>query len=136
MRTGKNTNKSDCGSAANYNKGCKCRKCKDAWNEYTRIRRSTPEGQLAIRNMNLLKFGITADEYDEMHRSQDGVCAICGKPEEMSNQYGLMRLAVDHNHETGKVRGLLCMKCNRSLGMLGEDIGIMRKMIEYIKEKK
>lgn len=61
-------------------------------------------------------YGITLTQYNEMFEKQNGVCAICGKPETATNQYGLVKLAVDHNHLTGAVRGLLCGKCNKALG--------------------
>jgi fructose-1,6-bisphosphatase len=58
-------------------------------------------------------FGITLAEYDQMLEDQHGICAICGGV----NPDG-KRLAVDHDHETGKVRGLLCTSCNTRLGFL------------------
>ena len=57
------------------------------------------------------KFNITLDDYDRMFEEQKGVCAICGQPQKSSR-----RLAVDHNHITGKIRGLLCTVCNTDLG--------------------
>lgn len=59
------------------------------------------------------RYGITADEYDAMLDKQGGVCAICGSPPR-----GQKRLHVDHDHETGVVRGLLCHVCNVWLGIL------------------
>ena len=58
-------------------------------------------------------YGLTLEQYDEMLEQQGEVCAICGE----ANLDG-KRLYVDHNHETGKVRGLLCLKCNNRLGVL------------------
>lgn len=55
-------------------------------------------------------YGLTLKQYDKMVEDQDGVCAICGSVNENGH-----RLAVDHNHKTGKVRGLLCRKCNLGL---------------------
>lgn len=55
-------------------------------------------------------YGITQSEYELMLAQQGGVCALCGSP---PKRY---RLAVDHDHETGKIRGLLCTPCNRWLG--------------------
>lgn len=55
-------------------------------------------------------YGLTLKQYDKMIEDQGGVCAICGGINENGH-----RLAVDHNHETGKVRGLLCRKCNLGL---------------------
>lgn len=54
-------------------------------------------------------YGITVDEYDKMFEFQDGSCAICGRPPKNK------RLAVDHDHKTGAVRGLLCHICNQTL---------------------
>lgn len=73
------------------------------------------------------KFGITSAIYDTMLKEQNGVCAICEKP----CNTGRM-LAVDHCHKTGKVRGLLCSKCNRALGLLEENKNIISSMIGYI----
>jgi hypothetical protein len=55
------------------------------------------------------ELGISEDEYAELLERQGGVCAICGNPPKTR------RLSVDHNHRTGKVRGLLCFRCNRAL---------------------
>lgn len=62
------------------------------------------------------RYGITPKDYDSLFEKQKGVCAICKKVELSENQYGVKRLCVDHNHATGKVRGLLCHKCNLMLG--------------------
>lgn len=62
------------------------------------------------RSRHLLKkFGITEEQYDELFRRQDGCCAICLRP---AGDFKY-RLAVDHDHFTGHVRGLLCYTCNR-----------------------
>ena len=63
-------------------------------------------------------YGIAAEQYSEMHKAQKGVCAICGQPETRRLYNTTCSLSVDHDHETGKVRGLLCDKCNRGLGLL------------------
>lgn len=89
-----------------------------------------PDGQRSARYK--VRFGITAADYDAKLASQGGVCAICGRPETKRNQSGLMSLAVDHNHTTGQVRGLLCYRCNTTLGGLDEDTAIMRAMIDYL----
>lgn len=74
------------------------------------------------RNSQLVRsYGITLDEYNEMLDSQGGVCAICKRPQgaKSASRNGQPRaLEVDHDHETGKVRGLLCATCNRLLAML------------------
>lgn len=73
------------------------------------------------------KFGISLSEYEDMLVKQSGVCAICGKPEQTDRS-----LAVDHCHETGFVRGLLCVKCNTGMGNLGDNVEILQKAIDYL----
>jgi hypothetical protein len=72
-------------------------------------------------------YGITLEEYVEMFDNQNGVCAICKKECKTKNS-----LSVDHDHTTGKVRGLLCNACNRAIGMLGDNADILRKAAEYL----
>ena len=81
-------------------------------------------------------FDITYDEYKVMLDEQGGVCAICKQPE-MSMSYGKVKyLAIDHDHTTGEIRGLLCNNCNRCLGLLKDNIDTMYAMVEYIKQNK
>lgn len=79
-------------------------------------------------------YSITVGDYDYMFKKQNGVCAICKQPEVMKNQYGLIRLSVDHDHKTGKVRGLLCNRCNITLGKFEEDINLFLDAAEYLEE--
>ncbi|HXD10564.1 MAG TPA: endonuclease VII domain-containing protein [Anaerolineales bacterium] len=75
------------------------------------------------------RFGLTVEAYIEMFSAQGGMCAICGyKPVEIKE-----RLNVDHDHATGKVRGLLCPNCNKSLGLIRDSIETALKMAEYLK---
>lgn len=74
------------------------------------------------------RYGLSAEKYNEMFKKQNGVCKICEK-ECLSHSV----LSVDHCHKTGKIRGLLCVKCNTSLGMLNDDISLFYKAIEYLK---
>jgi len=88
------------------------------------------------RRWNLKKeYGITVDQYDAMLEAQGGVCAICGKDE--PNEHGRtgtkFRLSVDHDHQTGEVRSLLCQKCNRAIGLFGDDPDLVEKASEYIR---
>lgn len=67
-----------------------------------------------------LVYGLTLEQYQTMLEKQHGVCALCGQPE-TRQQYGVLDpLAVDHDHKTGKIRGLLCRKCNLALGVFEE----------------
>ena len=72
-------------------------------------------------------YNITLEEYDRLLDEQDGVCAICGG----INSNG-RRLSVDHDHDTGKIRGLLCGNCNVGIGHLQDDPEVLAAAIGYI----
>lgn len=93
-----------------------------------RYRRENPGVWSKARRNSYLKrtYGITQNEYQEMFDEQDGVCAICGDPPE--GRY----LCVDHDHETGDIRSLLCHNCNAGLGNLKDDIERVRKAADYL----
>ena len=80
-----------------------------------------------LKNLKIKKaYGITIDEYEEIEKNQGGVCAICnGKNNDR-------RLAVDHCHTTGKVRGLLCGNCNRGIGYFKDSKILLEKTIKYL----
>jgi hypothetical protein len=70
------------------------------------------------------KYGLSADEFSAMLVGQGGACAICHK--------GLVEKNVDHSHASGRVRGILCNKCNLALGMADDSPDRLRAMAEYI----
>ena len=72
-------------------------------------------------------YGITIEQYVEIFSKQNGVCAIC--LEECKTRKSL---SVDHNHLTGKIRGLLCNRCNRAIGMFNDDTAILERAKKYI----
>jgi hypothetical protein len=82
------------------------------------------------------KYGIGIAEFDQMHINQGGVCAICGQPEKsVDRRTKLSRnLSVDHCHNKGHVRGLLCGTCNPGLGHFKHDEGLLMKAIEYLRK--
>jgi len=84
------------------------------------------------KRRNVLKacYGISIDEYQRLLSLQNGVCAICGAPPSGRFKY----LAVDHNHLTGEVRGLLCNSCNRALGLLKDDFSLLQAAVAYMKQ--
>ena len=82
------------------------------------------------------KYGLTLGDYDRMFEQQNGVCAICGQPETKKHQSGaIIRLAVDHCHNTSEIRGLLCYKCNLLLGHAEDSIQVLKSAIKYLKRK-
>ena len=72
-------------------------------------------------------YGITGARYHEMIKEQLGCCLICLKPSE--------DLCVDHDHTTGKVRGLLCKRCNAGLGQFYDNVASLARAIEYLAER-
>lgn len=80
------------------------------------------------------KYGITVEEYQAMFDSQGGVCKLCGLEEttRISRGDGIRSLAVDHDHNTGKVRGLLCHQCNVVLGQYEKHKDLFPKFQEYL----
>ncbi len=74
------------------------------------------------------KFGITLEQYDELLRAQDGKCAICEKNTEEEG----ISLAVDHDHKTLEIRGLLCRYCNHRVIGRHRDGPLLRKMADYV----
>lgn len=74
------------------------------------------------------RFGITLAEYNAMLEAQSGSCAICGRTPDEEGK----RLCVDHDHETGEVRGLLCNECNAGLGRFHDDPARLRSAANYV----
>jgi len=83
-------------------------------------------------------YGITIKEYKALLDNQNGLCAICLEEEKHKDKRtGKIRsLAVDHDHTTGRVRGLLCSRCNRALGSFGDSIEILLRASKYLKRSK
>ena len=71
------------------------------------------------------KYGITQDDFNNLVEAQNGLCGICGDE--------LDKINIDHDHESGKVRGLLCTGCNTGLGHLGDNINGLEKALHYLK---
>lgn len=94
------------------------------------MRRNKEKYKKSKRCYNLQRnYGITLEDYGTMFDGQQGRCKICGKHEDDQDR----SLAVDHCHDTGDIRGLLCSNCNRSLGYFNDNIDSLLKAIEYLK---
>ena len=99
----------------NFRKGNKSAVCKDC-------------SYLKTRVYTYRKYGMTVEDYENMYNRQNGKCCIC------QNDYTI--LCVDHNHETGKVRGLLCKVCNTYLGKIKDNVEIAKLMVSYLEKEK
>ena len=105
-----------------------CIECK-ILNSANYYKKNTDQIKNKVRNYNYIKdYGITIADYDKLFAKQNGFCAICGSDKGWRNY----RLAVDHNHETGEVRGLLCDNCNTGLGMFKDNPSLLAKAINYL----
>lgn len=73
-------------------------------------------------------YGMELDDYHALLKRQNGVCAICKQPPNAQRT----RLSVDHDHTTGRVRGLLCSSCNFAIGLMREDPARLRRAMDYL----
>jgi hypothetical protein len=99
--------------------------------------RKKPENKNKRRNSDLkCKFNITLECYNQLLEKQNGTCAICKQPETtFDKRAGKIRaLAVDHNHSTNKIRGLLCCKHNHGIGLFNDDPSLLEKAANYLKQ--
>ena len=120
---GENWSKDKVKANANICRPCSTIKVKE-W------RKKNPDRMKKLSRKSQLKtkYGITEEDYDSMYEFQGGCCDICGRHQTEFQS----RLAVDHDHETGAVRSLLCGPCNMSIGLLGDDIATVREALNYL----
>lgn len=98
------------------------------------------ERRFNLQKNNWLKgrYGLTLKAYNDMRIAQNDLCAICKQPEtgtHIRNEKPVeIQLAVDHNHETGEIRALLCHKCNKALGLFSDNLAMLEAAVEYLKQ--
>lgn len=80
------------------------------------------------------RYGINLDQFKALLASQNGTCAICAKEETIADYRGVRALSIDHDHVSNKVRGILCMKCNRALGGFCDSIELLERAVAYLKD--
>lgn len=111
--------------------GARCKRCD---NERSRTwQASNPELNKRIKRSVWLKknYGIDIEKFEQMISEQGGVCAICGRLPNHAKGF-----AVDHDHSTGKLRGILCGHCNGGLGLFKDDVASLRSAADYIEKWK
>jgi hypothetical protein len=94
-----------------------------AWAAKNRDKRLKKLREIHLRN----KFGLTPDEYERILEAQGGVCGLCESPPSPG-----ISLHVDHDHGTGEIRGLLCVRCNNALGLFREDADLLKRAARYV----
>lgn len=92
-----------------------------------------PERRRAVnRHYAIARYGMTVEDHDAMLAAQDGVCAICGNPPDPDGVRAASRLHIDHDHATGRVRGLLCNLCNVGIGKFRDDVDLLAGAMAYL----
>ncbi len=115
-----------------YLKKKKTESNKEWWARKWAARQAANPGLERERNL-IRKYGITFEKYNEMFVAQNGICAICGCEENSrSRTGGIKKLAVDHCHNSKKIRGLLCWRCNGTIGKIEENLELIDEMKAYI----
>jgi hypothetical protein len=107
----------------------RCRACNADYMKAWYAKKRPAYRKTANRNRNLKRFGITIEAYDHILKNQGDGCAICGN--KTTDSTGRL-LSIDHDHDTGEVRGLLCHSCNVALGLFKEDPELLAEAIRYL----
>jgi hypothetical protein len=104
----------------------------ESWNA------ANPEKRREIRRaaQRLLRYGMTKQQHADMLEKQGGLCAVCKRAETKVLLGRVTGLCVDHDHNTGVVRGLLCSRCNIAVGMLDEDVERAKQLARYMRRHK
>lgn len=103
-------------------------RCKDC--DHARVRTYAKDNKVKVRKQQLIshrrrEYGLTQEQYDDMILSQKNLCAICNQPSKRT-------LHIDHNHETGKIRALLCSNCNLGIGNFKDNLVYLQNAIDYL----
>lgn len=116
-------------ATSSYNRDGLAQMCKECANLRNKKYRETAAGRETKRRNNLkAKFNMTLEQYDKMYVTQAGRCAIC----HLHQFEACKAFSVDHDHETGEIRGLLCHNCNVGIGNLMDSTEILENAIQYL----
>lgn len=115
-----------CGAVIDVNDHAKKVFCSKSCRDQERLSRQREDNRLGHLKRT---FGITPEQFEEMLHRQGRKCAICGGVWQEATR----NWTVDHDHKTGKVRGILCQNCNAGIGMLGDDPATLRAALRYLK---
>jgi hypothetical protein len=123
---------SRCGETKNVNEFHRKASTKSGLHSNCKECRKQTDNNKAQQRKYQLKYnyGMTVDDYNDMLQSQNNRCACCGIHK--AKIKGLLH--VDHCHDTGKVRGLLCVSCNTGLGKFHDDIDLLKDAINYLEK--
>lgn len=94
------------------------------------------EAEIQAKSRTKKLYNLTLEEVERMYLDQSGLCKICNVPVQRRGNGNLKSANIDHNHLTGKVRGLLCYKCNHGIGNFKDDINLLQSAIKYLQIQK
>lgn len=113
-----------------WTKNCICVQCQ---RQQMKNRYETDRDKIASAKRQRL-YGLTADQFMHMLEKQQHKCAICQRAETRKHKNGnVLPLSVDHDHDTGKIRGLLCKKCNTAISYLSDSYVVTERAMRYLK---
>lgn len=119
-----------------YFKSKPCRECRETFTpkapSHLACSQVCADRMLSSRYLQR-SYGITLKQYEELHRKQESLCAICCREGFVMAIHHKMKLVVDHCHQRGLVRGLLCHNCNRALGLLRDSEETLQRAIDYLR---
>lgn len=118
-----------------YCDGCKplaVQRNKDSKNAARLVANNPNRAARNRRELLKSRYGLTPEQYDEMLAAQDGACALCAEKPKPGGIKAASKLHVDHDHETGKIRALLCNRCNQGLGYFRDDTALMQRASLYV----
>lgn len=112
-------------------KECQSVKSRLAYQKHRDKRRAGARAYHLRKNYNL-----SLDQFSDLVKEQDGLCACCGEKQDYKTVDGKgQELFVDHCHETGRIRGLLCGRCNTGIGILGDTLDHLKKAVAYLEKR-
>lgn len=131
-----------CGTSKRYTNHNGCVACKEKYDKAHRAEARIRDKERYYNKSNnrknwqrnhsyQKKYGITIEKYNKMYEEQKGRCYLCDIHQDDLTK----KLAVDHNHETGQIRKLLCFNCNHGIGAFKENINTIERALNYLKDK-
>ncbi len=109
-----------------------CKHCLNEWRRQKKAENPEPFREYEFKRGLRRNYGMTVEQYREILNSQNGCCACCGKHESLFKR----RLHVDHDHDSGQVRALLCTECNPGIGYFGHSVERLEMAIRYLNKFK
>jgi hypothetical protein len=116
-----------CNPCMQETRAAQYQKHKDKRAAYGQAYYQLPETKARHLRMRLSRYGLTLEEYQLLLEKQEGRCAIC-----RTDQFGRREICIDHCHETGRVRGLLCHRCNAAIGHFQERLDLVQAAVVYL----